>query len=83
VPDQSVGPLFPDANRNSITFGASRRISAGELSIFYQAMFFVDRNINVPANDGQYTNGLYHNFADLAGLGLRLYPGRILGKGKH
>jgi hypothetical protein len=37
----------------------------------------------VPANDGQYTNGLYHNFADLAGLGLRLYPGRILGKGKH
>jgi long-chain fatty acid transport protein len=83
VPDQSVGPLFPDANRNSITFGATRRLSLGELSIFYQAMFFLDRTTNVPANDGQYTNGLYHSFADLAGLGFRMYPGQLFGKGKQ
>jgi long-chain fatty acid transport protein len=82
VPDQSVGPLFPDSNRNSITFGGTYRHGAAELSIFYQAMFFLERNVNVAANAGQYTNGSYRNFADLAGLGMRLYPGELFGKGK-
>ena len=82
VPDKSVGPLFPDTSRHSITFGATRRSGATELSLFYQAMFFVDRTTNVAANANQYTNGLYSNFAHLAGLGMRIYPGEIFGKGK-
>jgi long-chain fatty acid transport protein len=72
VPPQSVGPLFPDANRNSFTFGASRKSGMGELSFFYEAMKFTDRQTNVPANNYQWTNGDYHNFAHLFGFSLRL-----------
>ncbi len=82
VPDPSVGPLFPDSSRHSITFGATQRHGATELSLFYQAMFFVERDVNVAANAGLYTNGSYRNFADLAGLGMRIYPGELFGKGK-
>jgi long-chain fatty acid transport protein len=83
VPDQSVGPLFPDANRHSLTFGLTQRRGATELSLFYQAMFFVNRVTDVAANNGQYTNGQYSNFAHLAGLGMRIYPGQLFSKGKQ
>jgi long-chain fatty acid transport protein len=82
VPDKSVGPLFPDTSRNSLTVGGTWRHGAAEFNVFYQAMFFVDRVTNVTANNNQYTNGDYRNFADLAGLGMRIYPGQIFGKGK-
>jgi hypothetical protein len=38
-------------------------------------MFFLDRTTNVLENKDQFTNGLYHNFAHLAGLGLRIHVG--------
>ncbi len=82
VPDQSIGPLFPDTSRNSWTMGATHRRGAAEFNVFYQAMWFDKVTTNVAANDGQYTNGTYKNFAHLAGLGLRLYPGDLMGKGR-
>ncbi len=71
VPSQSVGPLFPDANRHSFTAGASRKSGNKEFTFFYEAMKFVDRQTDVPANNYQWTNGDYHNFAHVAGLALR------------
>jgi long-chain fatty acid transport protein len=71
VPEQSVGPLFPDSTRQSFTVGASRKAGNKEFTIFYEAMKFMNRETNVPANDFQWTNGDYHNFAHVAGLGLR------------
>ena len=71
VPDQSVGPLFPDANRNSFTVGATKVFGKREMSFFYEGMNFVDRTTNVPANNYQWTNGLYHNFAYVFGTSLR------------
>lgn len=71
VPDESVGPLFPDADRNSFTLGATRKVGTKDFSFFYEAMRFDRRTTAVAANNNQYTNGLYHNFAHLAGLGLR------------
>ena len=75
VPDKSAGPLFPDNTRNSFTVGASKVRGNKEFSAFYQAMFFLDRTTNVLANKNEFTNGLYHNFADLAGLSLRIHVG--------
>ncbi len=75
VPDKSTGPLFPDSSRFSFTVGASKRRGNTEFSIFYQAMKFVDRTTNVVENRNKFTNGLYDNFAHLAGLGLRMYIG--------
>ncbi len=75
VPDESVSALFPDSNRNSFTFGLSQVRGNLEFSAYYQAMFFMDRVTNVAANANQFTNGDYSNFAHLAGLGLRIFPG--------
>ena len=72
VPDKSVGPLFPDNSRNSFTIGASKTHGSTEFSMFYQAMFFLDRNTNVLANKDEFTNGLYSNFAHLLGLSMRM-----------
>jgi long-subunit fatty acid transport protein len=71
VVDKSVGPLFPDATRHSFTVGASRRKGNLEFTFFYEAMQFINRTTNVPANAIRFTNGDYRNFAHLAGLGLR------------
>jgi long-chain fatty acid transport protein len=75
VPDKSTGPLFPDNTRNSFTIGATKSHGNADFSAFYQAMFFLDRNTNVLANKNEFTNGLYHNFAHLAGLSLRIHMG--------
>ena len=75
VVDKSVGPLFPDANSHSVTVGASMRRGNKEFTFFYEAMQFVNRTTNVPANAKQFTNGEYRNFAHLAGMGLRFILG--------
>jgi len=75
VPDKSTGPLFPDSSRNSFTTGATKRRGNLELSLFYQAMFFVNRTTSVPENNFQFTNGEYRNFAHLAGMGMRMFVG--------
>lgn len=75
VPDLSAGPLFPDSSRNSFTVGATKHRGDLELSVFYQAMFFLNRITDVAANDYQFTNGDYRNFANLAGLGMKLNLG--------
>ena len=69
VIDKSVGPLFPDTNRHSFTFGASRKWRSFDLTLFYQAVKFAHRDVNVAANSNQFTNGRYDNFAHIAGLG--------------
>jgi len=46
-------------------------------------MWFENRVTNVAANDDQFTNGDYKNFAHLFGLGLRVYPGELFGKGRQ
>jgi long-chain fatty acid transport protein len=71
VPEQSVGPLFPDSSRNSLTVGGSRKSGDKEFTFFYEAMFFKNRITNVASNAFQWTNGDYHNFADVFGLSLR------------
>ena len=75
VPDKSTGPLFPDNTRNSFTIGATKKKGNKEFTLFYQAMKFRDRNTNVLDNANNFTNGLYHNFAHLAGAGLRIHVG--------
>lgn len=75
VPDKSTGPLFPDSSRHSFTVGSSMQRGNMELSVFYQAMKFVDRHTDVPANDNVFTNGLYDNFAHLGGVSLRINLG--------
>jgi long-subunit fatty acid transport protein len=71
VPNKSVGPLFPDANRSSFTFGGTRKSGTKEFTFFYEAMKFHDRQTNIPGNNYQWTNGDYHNFAHIGGLALR------------
>ena len=71
VVDKSVGPLFPDANRHSFTLGATRSMFGIPFTFFYEAMQFVNRTVNVPANNIQGTNGEYRNFAHLLGTSLR------------
>jgi len=75
VVDKSVGPFFPDSNRHSFTVGATKKIKNKEFTLFYEAMKMVDRTTNVPANDIQFTNGLYSNFVHVAGAGLRIFVG--------
>lgn len=77
VPEKSVGPLFPDANRNSFTVGASQKRGNKEFTIYYEAMKFDNRVTNVPANVVQHTNGEYRNFAHLAGMSLRFNMGDL------
>jgi long-chain fatty acid transport protein len=72
VPEQSAGPLFPDSSRNSFTVGATRKHNNADFTLFYEAMWFKDRTTNVAANNIQWTNGDYHNFANVFGLALRL-----------
>lgn len=72
VVDKSVGPLFPDANRHSATVGFTRRVKDKEMTMFYEAMKFVNRNVFVPENIVKGTNGLYDNFAHLIGISMRI-----------
>jgi long-chain fatty acid transport protein len=71
VPAPSVGPLFPDSTRQSFTVGGTHKSGNAEFTFFYEAMKFMDRQTNVAANNFQWTNGDYHNFAHVAGLSLR------------
>jgi len=82
VPEKSVGPLFPDSTRQSFTVGGTRKVGEKEFTFFYEAMWFMNRVTNVAANDFQWTNGDYHNFAHVAGMSLRL-PGPSLFSRKH
>jgi long-subunit fatty acid transport protein len=75
VTDKSVGPLFPDSTRDSVTFGVSRRMNNREFSFFYQAMWFRDRLTNVAENQKVFTNGDYNNFVHLFGFGMRMRLG--------
>ncbi len=70
VPEKSVGPLFPDTDRHSGTFGMTKSLKSIDLTMFYQFMQFINKTTNVPANRFQGTNGEYRNFANLFGLGL-------------
>lgn len=70
VPEKSVGPVFPDADRNSFTMGASRKVGNKEFSLYYQAMFMRLRTTNVAANLNQGTNGVYDNFVNFAGMSM-------------
>jgi len=72
VVDKSVGPLFPDANRHSVTIGGTRVVKNSEFTFFYEAMFFVDRTVNVADNAIKGTNGLYSNFVHIFGLSMRI-----------
>ncbi len=76
VPDKSVGPVFPDTDRNSFTAGASRVRGNKEFSIYYQAMFMRFRQTNVAANVIQGTNGTYDNFVNFAGLSMIFNVGK-------
>lgn len=80
VPEKSIGPLFPDTNRHSWTVGMTKSLRAVDLSMFYQFMQFVNTKTNVAANNFQYTNGEYRNFANLIGMGLHWRKGGHSGK---
>jgi long-chain fatty acid transport protein len=82
VVDKSVGPLFPDANRNSLTAGGTYKLGNKEFTIFYEAMQFSDRTTNVAANNNIFTNGKYDNFAHVAGLGMRFDVTDLVSKKK-
>jgi long-chain fatty acid transport protein len=72
VVDKSVGPLFPDADRHSVTVGMTKRVGNKELTMFYEAMMFVNRTVYVPENVIKGTNGLYDNFAHILGMSMRI-----------
>jgi long-chain fatty acid transport protein len=72
VVEKSVGPLFPDADRHSVTVGMTRRVGNKELTMFYEAMKFVKRDVFVPENIIKGTNGLYDNFAHILGMSMRI-----------
>jgi long-chain fatty acid transport protein len=74
VVDKSVGPLFPDANRHSLTVGGTKRVGNKDMTLFYEAMQFRNRTTNVPQNVIRGTNGEYRNFAHVFGMGLRMRP---------
>lgn len=76
VPPKSVGPLFPDNSRHSITGGMTKRIGSNDWTAFYQWMQMVNRTTAVPANNAQGTNGQYNNFVHLAGVSLRFRMGK-------
>jgi long-chain fatty acid transport protein len=76
VVDKSVGPLFPDANRHSATGGLSIVSGNKEFTLFYEAMQFVNRNVDVAGGVKNGTNGEYRNFAHLAGASLRIIMGQ-------
>ncbi len=80
VVERSIGPLFPDTTRNSITMGMTKKHGSLDLSMYYQAMFFNRVTSNIPANEAQGTNGLYKNFANLIGMGMRWRVGGHDGK---
>ncbi|MBS1859156.1 MAG: outer membrane protein transport protein [Acidobacteria bacterium] len=75
VPDESVGPLWPDSTRLNFDVGVSRQMGNKELSFFYQGSKFLDRTTSVAANDKIFTNGLYSTFAQLFGFSLRIGKG--------
>jgi long-chain fatty acid transport protein len=83
VVPQSVGPLFPDADRNSLTFGGTKTYGTKEFTFFYEAMFYLNRVTNVPSNDYQWTNGDYSNFVHVFGLGLRFDGSDLSLRKKH
>ena len=76
VVDKSVGPLFPDASRHSLTVGGSKRTKSAELSLFYEAMWYQNRTVNVSANAVKGTNGLYDNFTHLFGFAMHIGPSK-------
>jgi len=75
VPEKSVGSLFPDTTRNSITAGMTKSIGNKDFTFFYQFMKFTDTTTEVDANVNKFTNGQYHSLANLIGLGLRWRAG--------
>jgi long-chain fatty acid transport protein len=75
VPEKSIGPLFPDTNRHSWTAGMTKPLTKVDLSLFYQFMQFINTTTNVAANQYQFTNGEYRNFANLIGLGMQFHLG--------
>ena len=78
VVDAAVGPLFPDANRHGFSLGATHVVKEQkDFTLFYEALKFVDRTVNVAANDNQWTNGDYRNFAHVIGAGLQIQPARL------
>jgi long-chain fatty acid transport protein len=83
VPDESVGPLFPDANRNSFTAGGTMKSGNKEFTFFYEAMKFSNRVTNVADNDDVWTNGDYRNFAHVAGLSMRFEMSDFVKKMMH
>ncbi|MBM3740042.1 MAG: hypothetical protein FJW39_30160 [Acidobacteria bacterium] len=76
VPDKSVGPLFPDSSRHSVTGGMTKRLAHVDMTMFYQFMQMKNRTTNVAANAHQFTNGQYRNLAHLAGASLRFRFGK-------
>ena len=72
VVDKSVGPLFPDSDRQKFTVGVTKRRGKMEMTVSYDATRFRDRKTNVAANDNQFTNGEYRNSAQILGLSIRL-----------
>src|SRR5262249_12093784 len=71
VPDKSVSSLWPDSSRFNFTGGVSKQFGDREITLFYQAMHYLNRTTNVPANSNIFTNGEYRNFANLVGLSVR------------
>jgi long-chain fatty acid transport protein len=80
VVDKSVGPVFPDTSRHSFTGGVSRRRGSLEFTLFYQAVKFVHRTVDVAANANLFTNGEYRNFVHVVGLGLRFGRSERIGR---
>jgi long-chain fatty acid transport protein len=72
IPDKSLDPILPDADRQSLQIGAGYKICNWKISCSYMALFFNDRETTsyeykYPNHD---FNGEYKNFASLVGLQL-------------
>jgi len=65
IPDETLDPILPGADRHSIQFGAGYKIGDLKVNASYMALFFVDRG-----TDSHYlgANGDYDSFSHLFGL---------------
>lgn len=65
VPDNTLDPILPDSDRQSVQVGAGYKIGDLKIDASYMALFFEDRETTTNIH---HANGQYENFAHLFGL---------------
>ncbi len=67
IPDETLDPILPDANRHSVQLGAGYRLGSVMIQASYMALFFEDRETTTNELG---VNGDYKSFSHLLGMQL-------------